>query len=487
MMAQSDTVLREGSGGGSEKDGLSETVLAEERGVPTLSRNYLPEGLRWACIFLALGLFVGFVNECYRMSYIQRATIVIEGVRQFYAPEDVAKYTVVVKSMGYATYALICAAALAAIRSGCPRFLPVSYMYLYAGMWLCSIYLVLGLTTHPIQVFNRCSRFFSWVAPGTLISMGLFFLSANPYAWPVIRKMLYRFTVFVCVAWFFFAVQMENGSRVQAYRWVFSPGLALELLALLSLVAWREPGTKWYYQVARYVPMALLGLTAVFLQARLVVVIFLTLVVVYAIVQRRSIGIGKEKPDEGLSFNAVLLLAVVFFFLFGYIAISENSVIEGSAEGLWERKFVDTRTNQIKPFFEKLTPSIVLFGAGYPCEGEYSSSGSKGMDCGYLNVLYVSGLPMLTLFIAMLVSPVLRCLRLPLNREDAVVVVTSFAYVLRLMSSTLPLLSVEFVLALLLLGRTAFILHAAKEEEARQVEEVRQQYLARARIKEETP
>jgi hypothetical protein len=486
-MGRDETVRGEEVGGFSGQEETLEVISPGGCERPALSRNYLPEGLRWACIFLALGLFVGFVNECYRMSYIQRATIVIEGDRQFYAQEDVTKYTIAVKAMGYATYILICAAALAALRSGCPRFLPVTYMYFYAGMWLCSIYLVLGLTTHPIQVFNRCARLFSWVAPGSLISMGLFFLSANPYAWPVVRKILYRFTVFVCVAWFFFALQMENGSRVQAYRWVFSPGLALELLALLSVVAWRKPGVKWYYQVARYVPMGLLGVTAIFLQARLVVVIFLTLVVVYAIVQRRSIGIGKEKKDEGLSFNAVLLLAVVFFAVFGYIAISDDSIVGRSAEGLWDRKFVDTRTNQIKPFFEKLTPSIALFGAGYPCEGEYSSTGSKGIDCGYLNVLYVAGLPMLTLFVLMLVSPVLRCLRLPLSREDSVVVVASFAYVLRLMSSTLPLLSVEFVLALLLLGRTAFILHAAREEEAQQLESVRQQYLARARVQEELP
>jgi len=486
-MAQGDTTQEADVGEGVEEKGRAEsTICFPDSFQPPLSRNYLPEGLRWACILLALGLFVGFVNECYRISYIQRATIVIEGDRQFYAPEDVRQYTIWVKSMGYATYGLICAAALATFRSGCPRFLPVTYMYFYVGMWLCSIYLVLGLTTYPIQVFNRCSRFFSWVAPGSLISMGLFFLSANPYAWPVVRKILYRFTVFVCVAWFFFAFQMENGSRIQAYRWVFSPGLALELLALLSVTAWREPGVKWYCQVARYVPMGLLGITAIFLQARLVVVIVLTLVVVYAIVQRRSIGIGKEKPDEGLSFKAVLLLAMVFFVLFGYVAISDDSIIGRSAEGLWDRKFVDTRTNQIKPFFEKLTLPIVLFGAGYPCEGEYSSSGSKGSDGGYLNVLYVAGLPMLMLFIAMLVSPVLRCLRLPLSREDAVVVVAAFSYVVRLMSSTLPLLSVEFVLALLLLGRTAFILHAAKEEEARQLENVRQQYLARARSQDET-
>jgi hypothetical protein len=133
-------------------------------------------------------------------------------------------------------------------------------MYFYVGMWLCSIYLLFGLTTYPIQVFNRCSRFFSWVAPGSLISMGLFFLSANPYAWPVVRKILYRFTCFcLCGPGSSLHFRWKTGRAFQAYRWVFSPGLALELLALLSVTAWREPGVKCNCQVARYVPMGLFG------------------------------------------------------------------------------------------------------------------------------------------------------------------------------------------------------------------------------------
>jgi hypothetical protein len=138
------------------------------------------------------------------------------------------------------------------------------------------------------------------------------------------------------------------------------------------------------------------------------VVIVLTLVVCLCIFNGAASDWERE-TGRGAFLQGVLLLAMVFFVLFGYVAISDDSIIGRSAEGLWDRKFVDTRTNQIKPFFEKLTLPIVLFGAGYPCEGEYSSSGSKGIDCGYLNVLYVAGLPMLMLFIAMLVSPVLRC------------------------------------------------------------------------------
>ncbi len=229
-------------------------------------------------------------------------------------------------------------------------------------------------------------------------------------------------------------------------------------------------------QVARYCN-GLLGLTAIFLQARLVVVIFSDLGGVYVIVHGAASGMGMRNPDEGLSFKAVSCCNG-FSLSFGYVAISDDSIIGRSAEGLWDRKFVDTRTNQIKPFFEKLTLPIVLFGAGYPCEGEYSSSGSKGIDCGYLNVLYVAGLPMLMLFIAMLVSPVLRCLRLPLSREDAVVVVAAFSYVVRLMSSTLPLLW-SILCCLLLLGGPP--LSSTLQKRKRGVGNVRQQYLARAR------
>jgi len=428
------------------------------------SRASLPSAARWACLLLALGLLIVFFDGAYRTAFIQRAHIVQMGDVEVYAEPDWSSIPPTVRLAAIASWALVFASALLAVFGGSARAVPQLYLWLYAGMWFVSAYLLIGVTANPVHVLTTSTALLAKLAPGTLLALGVFFLAADPEAWRYIRRFLIWLAAIVSVAWLASAFRMTHPSRAEAYRWIFDATLALEVVALLPVGAAAQ--ARPIRRAVSLVPLILLFLGGVLLQARLLVVLFAFLVLVYAVLRSRAGALAHESVRRRAMFGALVVAPVVFAVILTAWPFVQESIAGGSARALWARRAQETRIRQIQPFFQKATLDRLLLGAGYPNKGEYTGEGPDGIDCGYLNSLYVTGLPMMLLFVAMLVVPAVRCLRLRLTAADAAVVASALAYCVRLASSTVPAFSAQFLIACLLMGRCAFLLHAARHAAA---------------------
>jgi len=414
-----------------------------------------------AWLLLSAALLVGFANDLYRTTAIARATIVVVGEWESYAQPDWSRLPNASKAAAALGWGLALSAAALALFGDSRRCLPTRYTLFYVGLWGCAGYLLLGLSTDPLAYVTTSYRFFSKLAPGTLFAIGVFFLGANPCIWPRIRQTLLILLAAACAAWLLLVTQMARPSRLEAYRWIYEQTGIIEVLAVLPL-AMAAHGSR-LRRLTRYLPLALLTGSIILMQTRLLIVMWIVLVCTYIYLRRRAGEVSLIHSARATYVRAFAAgITVVAGLLIAWPFIGE-SLLPQSAEALWERRFQDTRTGQIAPFFEKATWDKLLIGAGYPAKGEYTAEGSTGLDIGYLSTMYVVGAPMVILFVAMLVVPVIRCLSLRLSAEDAAVVTCAFAYCVRLTSSTVPLYSVQFLIVCLLMGRCAYILREASE------------------------
>lgn len=423
-------------------------------------RCRLPLPIRWACLFFAIGILFIFFDSSYRMSFIQRAQIVTIGDSEIYADPNWSTLPLASKLGTMAAWTLLFGSSVLAFIGGSARFIPKTYRLYYLGMWFVSGYLLLGMTTDPVEILSTSRGLFGKMAPGTLLGIGVFFLAADPEAWRYIRKYLLLLAWIACGIWTISALQMTHPSRAEAYRWIYEPTLLLEVTALLPLGL--SADRRFLSRALRYAPMALLLLAALLMQTRLLVVIVGLLALGYGFLRWRGGALREERTRGRLLFTINVFLPVALLGIVLAWPLTQQTIVGGSTQGLWKRRSEETRIRQIKPFFEKATWDKMLVGTGYPNPGEYNAEGANGIDSGYLNTMYVTGLPMMGLYVLMLVLPALGCLKLRLSAEDAAVVATALAYCVRMTSSTIPSFSEQFLVACVLLGRCAYILHASR-------------------------
>lgn len=419
----------------------------------------LPAGLRWACLLLTVGILILLVDGSWRMGFIQRAQIIEVGEIETFAPPDWKVLPMASRLAVMGAWLLVFASAVMALLGGAHRVLPPRYLIMYGGMWFVSGYLLIGWTSDPWDTLSTSRGLFGKMAPGTLLGLGVFFLAAHPGAWNQLKNHLLLLTAATCIVWLAFATRMTHPSRAEAYRWVFEPTLLLEALALLPLgfVA----GRGAVRSASRLAPLLLLAAAVILLQARLLLAMLMLLVATYGFLRWRAGAFRNEQRRFMAIFSMFGLVPAFLLALVIAWPLAEDTLLGGSARGFWQRRAEDTRLVQIRPFFEKATPLTLLAGAGYPAANEYNAEGAGGIDMGYLNTMYVTGLPMVALLVMMMVAPVVRCLRLRLPPADAAVVAVALAYCVRLTSSTIPALSAQFLVACLLMGRCAYLLHAS--------------------------
>lgn len=335
------------------------------------------------------------------------------------------------------------------------RAVPFRFRLYYFGIWGYAAVLLLLLTTDPLPYISSVTPMSSKMAPAVLIAISMFFLAANPATWPAVLRSIVIVTAIATFFWLYGAMQLEFASRHFAYRWLWSPTLILEITSMLLFAVLFNKSLP--YKIVSCIPISLLGLSIFFQQTRLLIVMFFVQVLTYAYLRYRNTSSSQRMKAVVVM---LLLLAVGGIFMMTSDRLDtrafSRTTIGESAQMLANRFTEDTRSHQLKPFFSRFWESFPL-GAGYPAIDEYNAEGEYGIDCGYLNSMYVTGLPMMLCFVGMLVWPVLKSLRLRLDPVDAAVVAGAFAYAVRLLSSTVPNLEVTFLLFILLAGRCAYL------------------------------
>jgi hypothetical protein len=341
---------------------------------------------------------------------------------------------------------LLVAGAVLAFLAGAHRALPFRYVALWGLLMAYCAYLgANSLSMGELLTVTGYSTF----APGFAVASILLFAGADPRFWhPLVRVIAPATIAVACIA----GVQLlhiSSATRTEAYARLFTCASILEVGALLPLGMWAS--ARLPLRLLSWVPFLTLVLVTVAMQARLMVIEVITLFVLFSFLTRR------QSAKRGLRWMApaVILIAVTV----GVVAIgsySESTIIE-SARAFWERRYEDTRTGQAISFFDKVLVEELMVGKGIPRLGDYSGQGERGIDCGYINLMFIAGIPGLLLFLALHVLPAARCVRMQLTPLDAACVAAVLTYAVRLFSSTVPNLEPNYFVLLLVMGRCAAI------------------------------
>jgi hypothetical protein len=285
--------------------------------------------------------------------------------------------------------------------------------------------------------------------------MSVTFLAANPALWPVFLRSLRWFAAIASVFCLVGLTQMQGFARIQAYRWLYEPGLVLEVTALIAFVAIHGRRSR-AAKAAACVPLALLAVVTILIQARLLMVVLACMFVAYVFIRKparaNTTAMGRRHLLVLTLFGLCTLLGL--FLLYQNLSDSENQLSRRLTE--------DTRTAQFHRYFEVLDWDTVLLGNGHVATEEpwFGGGGADAIDCGYLNLLWVGGALLVLLFLTFAVSPVMRCLFRRLDYPDAAVVALAVMYFVRLASSTNPGFNTQFMIVCLLVGRCIYLVNS---------------------------
>jgi hypothetical protein len=290
--------------------------------------------------------------------------------------------------------------------------------------------------------------------------MGVIFMAANPSLWRHFRPFLILILWISCSALVVGMLQMHGVSRAQAYRWLHEPSLILEITAFLPLGVYTIQRPK--FAKLKYVPILILLLSAILMQQRQMLLILFIGGVLFVWIRRL-----REPIMSGAMFRRVIFALIAATALATCIAIlsviPQEWLIFKSYESLQERIFEDSRSYQFVNYFEEMDLETFLLGKGHLiAQQSFGGGGIMGIDSAYLNILWIGGLPLLCLFIAFAVVPVIRCIFMRLSTDDAAVVSCAFVYCVRLLSSTHPGFMVQFMVACILFGRCIYLVKQSR-------------------------
>jgi hypothetical protein len=250
-------------------------------------------------------------------------------------------------------------------------------------------------------------------------------------------------TAVALLATFQISQLLWQSNRDEAYAELYAYSSVLEIAAPLA-AAWLWSSGR---RAASVLPLMALGGAALVLQARLMFVEMLVLGSIFLLLNRPVLS-----PRRVAVVCLGLSAAILSGYMVWYCACIQSE-LPASVRGLWERRAVDSRTDQARQFFAKVPLTTFLWGTGITAEGEFDSTGSAGIDCGYVNILFRGGVPALLLFFALHILAAIRCLTRRLDPIDAACVASVFSYGVRFCSSTLPSFSPQYCILILLSGR----------------------------------
>jgi hypothetical protein len=351
-------------------------------------------------------------------------------------------------------FVLVAGAGVVGLLQGSLLHIPVAFRFIYLALFLWSSLLVLTQDLPPARLFASNALVYGKLSPGVVTAMSVTFLAANPALWPVFLRSLRWFAAVASAFCLVGLTQVQDFSRIQAYRWVFEPGLVLEATALIAFAAIHGRHSR-AAKAAACIPLALLAVVTILEQARLLLVVLACMFVAYVFIRKPA------KANTMAMGRRQLLVLTTFglFTLLGLLLLYQNLSQSDPENQLYRRLTEDTRTAQFHRYFEALDWDTVFLGNGHVATEEpwFGGGGAEAIDCGYLNLLWVGGALLVLLFLAFAVSPATRCLFRRLDYPDAAVVALAVMYFVRLASSTNPGFNTQFMIVCLLVGRCIYL------------------------------
>jgi hypothetical protein len=281
------------------------------------------------------------------------------------------------------------------------------------------------------------------MAPVCTAASCLLFASLNRDHWRTLIRVVALGSLGVSLLALFELMGMHSASRGEAYWRLYTYSGILEITAIVAF--------GWFSKVRRawigLIPAAVLLVVSVAMQARLMLVENLCLLGFYILFTRRGLTVNRLVT---LCVASLLLMWTPYFI---WYSSGVQRMLPRSVTSFWDRRAEDTRSAQFVDFFAKVPAGTFLFGTGIPRRGEFNGLGATGIDLGYVNILFLGGVPALVLFFIIHLLPALRCIGARFDSVDAACLASVLTYGVRLFSSTVPAFEPHYLLLMLLVGR----------------------------------
>jgi hypothetical protein len=209
-----------------------------------------------------------------------------------------------------------------------------------------------------------------------------------------------------------------------------------------SWVAIQEYPQRCFARYLRFGPAAVYGLGSLFTQTRLNFIMILALLAVYSFLQRR------RKVPQAAAWLAGFA-AALWAGLFTAVFLKDTRAFEKTktaASAFYSRLDEDTRTAQLRCFFDDVRPRELLFGRGALATWNWPGMSAQwrgGTDVGYLTLLFYGGVPLLATYVAAHLKPCFTVLAGNPCGSQLTAACIVLLWGVRMFSSTYPGLSVE--------------------------------------------
>jgi hypothetical protein len=305
------------------------------------------------------------------------------------------------------------------------------------------------LATRNLQLQDFLSSvFFSSLAPGCAIASCLIFASADKETWRALARIVAYGSVVVSFIALYQMAQMRSASRGEAFWRLDTYAKILEITAIVGFGWFARACKTWIGAI----PVAVLIAATVAMQTRLMVVELVSLLFFYRLFSQRKLSTSAVVAS---CLGGLILLWGVYLFWYSPAVFRAN--LPASASAFLDRSTEDTRSAQFVNFFAKVPAETFILGVGIPRPGEFNGQGSKGIDFGYVNILFIGGIPALVLFFLIHLLPPIRCLGDGFDSVDAACLASVMTYGVRLFSSTVPDLTPGYYILMLLVGRSVML------------------------------
>ena len=329
--------------------------------------------------------------------------------------------------------------------------------FVYVVIVITMIFVLFFITKNVTEVLFDFGAWNNRMGPITVFACSIYFYAYDDAYWKYIKKLICTLVLFIAILLTFFMLTEPEiyARRLFAYKWLHGFGV------LVRLALWLFIGTNKKKRILSIYVLLVDMIMIICLQARLYIIDFaLQLAFIYVLLfKNRKYLIGNRLSGTIKRIGNIALIG--FIILLVAIMIPNSSVVnlfpekvQSSLEMFSTRLGEDTRTEQASNFFSYFWNSFPM-GVGYNTEGIPSGVGEDGIDCGYLNTMYITGLPMVILLFIFTALPIYRCWFIKNNIEQIVVIARATTWTIILLSSASTGFEMEFIYFIICAGRCA--------------------------------
>ena len=374
--------------------------------------------------------------------------LLLDSIQQQAKPGEFIPSNIIKPTIYYVAHAiqivLLLAAALVSLMCDGLRGIERGYFWRF-GLFIGAVFLMTAKGYSAADLTS--TRLVDSMGPFPYLVSLLVFVGARQKYWSVIDKAMVIEAVFLSVMALTALSSLHSFTRD---RVIASLGGTLDALYWpAAWIALRRYTRDSFARHLRFLPILLYGFVSFFTETRLNVVMLLACLGVYSYVEYKRL-------TPQIATWVVGLGVVVWTGTLAAIVLRDTSAlrtVEFVADSFYQRIDEDTRSGQIKSFFDDVEPSELVLGRGALATWNWGrTEWSGGTDIGYLTILFYGGIPLLLTYIVTHIRPAFRVVRTSPDGRQLAAAGIVVLWTIRMFSSSYPNLTLSYYPVALCVG-----------------------------------